>query len=259
MSTANPSSDPAVPRPAVAWSSETRSAASLLLFAHLFAVVVALTTYTQPSALQRRLHDDVFAVYLRNLHLTPYPISYPFARFHLTHALPADVDFTCQVEVDGANGEKQTVTIPAGGLLPPIRNARYQRLANAAGSLVGEELDEDAAAILPRAIGGAFLKRYGATQGEIRLRAHYLPEIEDMDRVAAGNRAPLSNFADIYQAQVFLSGGRVDILRRSTTLEVAPVETSPRSQPSPGRQPAPRQPQPQQRRPATPAAPNTTP
>jgi hypothetical protein len=219
------------PSPQVTWSSQARTAASLLLFAHLFAVVVAVTTYTQPSLLQRRLHD-LCDLYVRNLHLTAYPVSYPFARYHLTHAMPTDVDFSCEVQLQGADGDARTITIPPSGLQPLVRYRRYQSLANAAGSLAEDALDDGSAGVLPKAIGGSILKRHGATQGEIRVRAHYLPEIEDMSGVESGNREPLENFSDIYEAQVFVSDGRVDILRRSTTLEVAPAANAP-----PGAQP----------------------
>ena len=105
-----------------------------MLFVHLFAVVVAVTTYTRPSQLQRQLHE-LFAPYLRNLHLTAYPVSYPFARYYLTHALPSDVDFACQVEFQASPGETQTISIPPEGLQPLVRYRRYQLLANATGTL----------------------------------------------------------------------------------------------------------------------------
>src|SRR5262245_51297481 len=100
-SMAGPQSEPPIP-----WSSERRSWASLLLFIHLFAIVVAVTTYTRPSGLQVRLHA-LFAPYLRNLHLTPYPNSYPFARFHLTHGGRTDVDFTCEIDVQTSDGKTE--------------------------------------------------------------------------------------------------------------------------------------------------------
>lgn len=210
--------------PKVTWGSEARTAASLLLFAHLFAVIVAVTTYTRPSFLQQRLHE-VFDPYLRNLHLTAYPVSYPFARYHLTHALPIDVDFSCQVQFQDAAGHDQTISIPAAGLQPMVRQRRYQTLANAAGSMSDDEANEDAAGILVKAIGGSILKRHGAAQGTFRLRAHYLPEIEDIAGVVPGRGVPPANYRDVYEAQVLVDGDRVDVLKKSTTLEVAPVES----------------------------------
>jgi hypothetical protein len=212
--------------PQVVWGGEARTAASLLLFAHLFAVVVAVTAFTRPSFLQQRLHE-LFDPYLRNLHLTAYPASYPFARYQLTHALPTDVDFSCRVEYPAADGQEQSITIPQSDLQPPIRRRRYQGLFNAAGTLAEDESNEDAAGILPKAIGGSILKQHQAKQGTIRLRAHYLPEIEDMADIQSGRRDPRANDRDVYEAQVFVTGARVDVLRKATTLEVAPVESAP--------------------------------
>jgi hypothetical protein len=212
--------DPTNKPPAVTWSNEARTVASLLLFVHLFAAAIAAAAYTQPSFLQQRLHD-LCEPYLRNLHLTALPVSYPFARYHLTHALPSDVDFTCEVRFAGADGQ-QTVVIPPAGLLPPVRYARYQRLANAAGTLASSEQGEDAAAILLKAIGGSVLKRSGVEQGTLRVQAHYLPELEDMPSVDAGRTAPLENYANVYEADVLVSNGQVDILKKAETLEVAP-------------------------------------
>lgn len=207
--------------PATPWSAEVRSFVSLLLFAHLFALVVAVTTYTRPSQLQQKLHD-LFAPYLRNLHLTAYPVSYPFARYYLTHAMPTDVDFSCDVEFKTKQGAAETVSIPRSDLRPLVRLRRYQALANAAGTLADAEANEDYSAILPRAIAGSILKRHDAAQGTLRLRAHYIPQIEIMDDVAAGRRSP--PVSGTYEAQVFISGPTVELLKKSTTLEVAPVE-----------------------------------
>lgn len=230
---------PSEPPPPIAWSSEARSIASLLIFIHLFALLVAVTTYTRPSELQLRLHD-LFSPYLRTLHLTAYPVNYPFARYHLTHALPTDVDYNVQVDLKGADGQTETVSVPAAGLQPLIRHRRYQALANAAGTLADEESNEDYSGILPRAIAGAILKSQGATQGQVRCRAHYLPELEAMAEVDAGRREALDNYSNTYEAQVFISGNSVELLKKSRTLDVAPVESS-RSRatppPTPGARP----------------------
>jgi hypothetical protein len=219
--------------PELAWSPELRTWVSLLLFAHLFALVVAVTTYARPSGLQEQLHA-LFDPYLRNLHMTAYPVShpdspvsYPFARYHLTHATPNDVDFAVEVEIPGPDGTIEKIVIPPPAAQPLVRRRRYQALANAAGALATGETNDEYTSILPRAIAGSILKQRGATQGTVRCRAHFLPEIEAMGEVDSGRRAALENYRDIYTAQVFVSAAGVELLKKSTTLEVAPVESPP--------------------------------
>jgi hypothetical protein len=237
--------EPSAPQPpAPVWGSEARTAASLILIVHLFAVVVAVTTYTRPGPLQERLHD-LFDPYLRNLHLTAYPVSYPFARFHLTHALPNDVDFTCQVEFS-KDGKSETVSVPEPGLQPLVRYRRYQALANAAGTLADTEANEDFNAILPKSIAGSILRSRGATQGVFRCRAHYLPELEAVTEGDDGRPKAPVNDATIYEAQVLVGERTVDVLRKSETLDVAPADARRGKQPAPQRPARPQIPRGQQ-------------
>jgi hypothetical protein len=220
------------------WSPETRTWVSLLLFAHLFAVFVAVTTYTRPSLLQDRLHG-VFAPYLRILHLTALPVSYPFARFHLTHAGPVDVDFSVEVDVQNPDGSTDTLIIPPA-VQPLVRFRRYQALANAAGALASDELGEANASILPRAIAGSVLAREGAGGGVLRIRGHGLADLEDMASLEAVAQAARENVTDVYEAQIIVSPVGIELLKKSTTLETAPVESTRRRSGEPTGKGAPR-------------------
>ena len=139
------------------WSPEARTWVSLLLFVHLFAVFVAVTTYTRPSDLQEQLHEPV-----RALPAQPapdaVPVSYPFARYYLTHAAPRPTSISRAKSTSRAPSGKQRVTIPDRRLVAAIRFRRYQALANAAGSLAQPEGNEDLAGILPKAIAGSILE-----------------------------------------------------------------------------------------------------
>ncbi len=216
------------PTPAPTWSAETRTWVSLLLFVHLFAVVVAVTTYTRPSMLQERLHD-LFEPYLRNLHLTALPNSYPFARFHLTHAGTTDVDFSIEIEAQRAEGTSDVIKLPPTPLQPLIRFRRYQALTNATGSLATGEMGDAVTSILPKTIAGEVLRRENAEGGVIRIRSLGLPDFDDMGSLAAMARAARENVTNVYEAQVIISPDSVELLRKSTTLEVAPVESGNRS------------------------------
>jgi hypothetical protein len=193
----------------------------LAIFVHLFAVFVAVTTYTRPSAVQEQLHA-LFSPYLRNLQLTPYPVTYPFARYHLTHATTSDIDFTCEVDVENPGGQSETVSIPAERLWPPLRMRRYQAIANVAGALAQPEGNEDLAGVIPKAIAGSILKQRGLTQGLVRIRYRFLPDMETFD--PANPARSVGPVRELFEAQVFLSGDRIEMLKKSATLEVAPVE-----------------------------------
>ncbi len=207
------------------WSAEVRAWVSLALFAHLFAVFVAVTTYTRPSEMQSQLHR-LFAPYLRNLHLSPYLVSYPLARYDLTLGGPSDADFTCEVELEGGDVDGGIFSIPEAGLRPAVRYRRYQALATAAGSLAVDEGNDDLSGVLPGAIAGSMLQRHGATQGVVRVRAQYPPEFEQLIEAGPSRAVPVGSNRVVYEAQVFVSDAGVEVLKKSATLEVSPVESS---------------------------------
>jgi hypothetical protein len=216
------------PPPAPQWSSETRTWVSMLLFVHLFAVVIAVTTYTRPSLLQERIHT-LFQPYLRNLHLSPFPVTYPFARFHLTHGNESDIDFSIEVDVPETDGSNRTVTIPPQTLQPLVRYRRYQALANAAGTLAVGEVPSDASGVLPKAIAGSVLRRAGATGGLVRIKGFALAELDSSAAITPYASAEPPVIRDIYDAQVIVTPTSIELLRKAATLEVAPVEGARRS------------------------------
>lgn len=231
--------------PPPAWSSETRSWVSLLLFAHLFAVAIAVTSYTRPSILLDRLHG-LFSPYLRNLHLTALPTTYPYARFHLSHGGPSDADFRIEVDAERADGTTTTTSIPSGPLQPLIRLRRYQALANTAGSLASGEAAEVYAGILPKSIAASVLRQQDAQGGVIRIQSLGLPTESDMTGLAGIARAARENVGDVYEAQVLVGPLGVELLRKATTLEIAPIggAKAPSAPPANAPAPAPNAPSP---------------
>jgi hypothetical protein len=214
--------------PPVTWSPETRTWVSLLLFAHLFAVAVAVTAYTRPSNLQRQLHG-VFQPYLRNLHLTSLPNSYPFARFHLGHAGETDVDFRVEVSPRGAADPETVFQLPDAPLQPLVRLRRYQALANATGTLATGELGDAVPSVLPKTIAAYALKQLGAQGGEISVQSLGAPDPDALNNLTTIERASRESVNDIYEAQVILGPSGVELLRKATTLEVAPIEGASRN------------------------------
>ena len=221
MAQVRPSSDDA-PLPAQG----VRTTISLLLFMHLFGLVLGLTAYASPSSLQMKL-KVVFGAYLQTLNFD----FYNSARLYLTHASPTDIDFTVEVTSKGADGQVATLTLPPADLFPPQRTRRYQSLANAAGSLAtppqpGEPIDEEMAAVLPKSIAASLLARQGATSGTVKIRAHYLVSVDDFESDVIARRDPFDamRYATSYEAQVLLRPDGVDLLKTAAAGEVAPVE-----------------------------------
>jgi|GEM_PF-7027759 len=227
-----PESDPTPP---IAWSAETRTWVSLLLFAHLFAVGVAITTYTRPSNLQRQLHG-VFQPYLRNLHLTALPNSYPYARFHLGHAGETDVDFRVEVIPRGVDDPK-AFELPATPMQPLVRLRRYQALANATGTLGSGELGDAVPSILPRTIAAYALRQLGAQGGEIRIQALGAPDFDQLNNLTTIERASRETVNNVYEAQAIVVPTGVELLRKATTLEIAPIEAGRNAAPAGAKQP----------------------
>jgi hypothetical protein len=209
--------------PPIAWSPETRTWVSLLLFVHLFALGVAITAYTRPSNLQRRLHE-VFQPYLRNLHLTALPNSYPYARFHLGHGGATDVDFRVEVTPRRAGDSETAFELPSSPLQPLVRLRRYQALANAAGTLGSGELGDALPSLLPKTIGAYALRQLGVSSGEIRIQSLGAPDFEQLNNPTTIERASRENVNNIYEAQVIQGPAGVELLRKATTLEIAPIE-----------------------------------
>jgi hypothetical protein len=66
------------------------------------------------------------------------------------------------------------------------------------------------------------LKEHGATQGIVRCRPNYLPIQEAMRQLNEGRREAFEE-PPAYEAQVFVTPAGVEFLKKSTTLEIAPV------------------------------------
>ena len=80
------------------------------------------------------------------------------------------------------------------------------------------------AAFCPRRLPARFSSVTEPSAGTVLCRAHFLPDLEMMSQVDAGRRGSLENYGNVYEAQVFVSDGKVELLKKSATLEVAPVE-----------------------------------
>lgn len=207
-------------------TSTVQTVVSLLLFVYLFGVALAMLSYTSASPIEQRLLEVM--PYLKVLDIDPVH-SYPsLARWHLTHfqagdTQPVDVDFRVEITSQGEDGKEEVVTIPPPGIWPPQRLRRYQSLANVMGCVVG---NEELEGLLPKAIAGSILRQAGSRRGKIRILAHDLPSMEDLDSDRPERRDPNSSAYRrvVYEAQVLVGRDSVNLLKTSAAGEVAPVE-----------------------------------
>jgi hypothetical protein len=203
-------------------SAGVRSTLSLVLFIHLFAIAVALSSYTNPSGVQSRLRE-MLAIYAQNLNFDLNQNAYNVARFHQTHATPSDVDF--QITIESADGSRKQL-IPEDSLFPPLRQRRYQSLANAIGNMAESE---EYQAVLPRAIAASVLNDWNVKSGKFLCRGHFLPDIEFRASSDPKVQDPYSEtyYRTAYEATVVVTPDQVYVNKISTARDVAPVEQSP--------------------------------
>ncbi len=221
-----------------------RTAASLLLFVHLFAVVIAMTSRATTvdtefgpagSELLARMRRVPFLMaYLQLLELDE---SYNFA---WTQGDPLDAVHSIEVELefDDPNVEQLVIRIPQDRLRPPLRNDRHHNLALTAAALVGRDDREN---ILPQAVAENFVREHGATGGTIRIRRHFPqspPEAASLDEAVAD---PFNDryYATPYEARILVTDGVVSLLKsespgtsapaagRAATVPLPPSEASP--------------------------------
>jgi hypothetical protein len=204
-----------------------RGLVSLLLIIHLFAVGIALAAYTSASPIERRIVTTL-APYIRTFNFDLTHVFPAGARLQLTHAGPSDIDFTVSGMVRLPDKQTADWSLPRKGLRPAIRAQRDQYLANAIGSLMDRESDE-LEAILPRAISAAELRRQNAKTGSIKVTAHFLQEPEDIGGSDVKRRNPddAGFFRDVFEADVLLGPGGVDLLKKAAKGEVAPLTHKP--------------------------------
>ena len=145
--------------PAPTWSPETRTWVSLLLFVHLFAVVVAVTTLHAAQRAAGATARPVRAVLAESapdgpadqLSVRPFPSD--------ARRTDTDVDFRSRSTSQRADGSTEACHCPSRPLQPLVRLRRYQALANATGTLASGEMGDAAASILPKAIAASVLRQ----------------------------------------------------------------------------------------------------
>ncbi|MGH7139645.1 MAG: hypothetical protein ACREHD_28225 [Pirellulales bacterium] len=194
-----------------------RATVSFLIFVHLFALAVAVISNWNPSTLATRLRQNVPLVkpYLQFLAMDQ---SY-LPLYSLTFAMAEDTDMAVQVELELADGSRQTFDLPASDLRPHVRWRRDARLAETVGGLTGEAF-RNMESILPQAIAAHFVAKHGAKGGTIRCTRHLL---QDMQSAGTGDPYDDALFTRVYEARILLVGGNVQLMKKEAAAEVAPA------------------------------------
>jgi hypothetical protein len=194
-------------------SQNVRTLLSFLLFLHLFALAVAVTSSNDRSSqLELGLRKTpLLRPYLQTLFMDlPYT-------YHLTSGISDfqvnDAEMWIEVELNTRPGEPVRIP-PADGLEPRQRFNRAESLVRTTASLVGQP---DRESVLPAAIAASLLHRHGATGGTIRIMRRNLP-LEAFTAIPSTQRT-------MYEARILLVGGQVELLKTEAASESAPAAT----------------------------------
>jgi hypothetical protein len=198
-----------------------RAIISLLLVAHFFFVVVAVSANQAPSELQSRILAR-FAFYTQlfnfDLNFTPY---------YLTRGPVEDADHRLELLPEGEDAEdpQSWVVLHDVGLRGSDRYHRYQRFARVM-SFFAEQ--EDIPAFLAQAAAVHFVRQREVPPTRIRCRRH-LPQPRDLKvGGTAAQRDPndASYFQTDYEARcIIAANGSVHISKISEANQVAQPTT----------------------------------
>jgi len=217
-----------------------RSIASFLLFVHLFALAVVISSnwgpQSEPSQIRRDVRGKLWPLtaYTQILHMdSGYNFYYTYGGvLDVDHVLTSNLSPSGDPSADG-----ETVQLPETGLWPALRRRRLLRLNLA----VASQLDNDAAeSLFPRAAGAHLLAKSDATETMIRYHGILLQrpqDVGDSDPVVADPLAP-AKFRTIYEAQVWLDdNGKVQLLKSTLpeggAQQAGPAVSAPPSGPAP--------------------------
>jgi hypothetical protein len=197
--------------------STARAIISLLLVAHFFFVLVAVSANQAPSELQSRVLAR-FSFYTQlfnfDLNFTPY---------YLTHGPLEDADHRLELLPAGKDAEdpRNWIVLPDVGMQGGDRYHRYQRLAKVM-SFFAEQ--DDIPAFLAQAAAAHFVHQRAVSPTRLRCRRH-LPQPRDLKvggTVAQRDPNDASYFQTDYEARCIISAdGSVHVSKISDANQVA--------------------------------------
>lgn len=201
-------------------SDNTRAFVSLLLFIHLFIVLICLAANLIPSELEMRLLQ-LFQPYAQLLNF-----DLDGTRYYLTHATENDVDHRWEVlPVELGDGTGEGWQVLRQGLRGSERYLRYQRFADA---LAYAAESDELPSLMAEGVARHYERQLQIPLQEVRCRRHALQSFE----VAASaegtdDSANPAYLSDIYRAQVVASeSGPIRVLKREAPALEAAVKSA---------------------------------
>jgi len=211
-----------------------RTLLSFLLFVHLFALAVAISSNARPlSGLRNQLgHIPFLRPYLQVLHMD---LAY---NFHLTYALAEDTDQWIELrsaednanDLSGADSGRRMI-FPERGIAPPVRRNRYRNLMLLTYLLAQ---GENAESLLPKQIATRLFHEQGITDGTYvaNVRRRDLVSMEQAASSDADVRDPLNTPTySVYEAELWFSRDGLELNKQASALETATVRDDQPEQP----------------------------
>lgn len=228
MTSPLPGNGPAAETTAIG-ANGTRTLLSFLLFLHLAALVIGVTSNQSPSALEAKLREvPAVRAYLQLLGMD---LSYAF---HLTYFQPAqagppaleedaptDTDHFIELDLKFADGTQRQVRVPELGTSPALRFRRYERLAFNAASLVDDQTLESN---IPYRVALRVFQETNATEATIRVRRHVAPAMEAFRSPVIKVRDPADEryFRTLLEFHATYVDGVVELIKKESAGDVAP-------------------------------------
>jgi hypothetical protein len=206
-----------------------RSLISLVLFLHLFCIVISLSANLFPSALQWKLLR-LFAPYAQLLNFDLSRTPYERTAFQLIAPTVDDMDYRLEILPQGADPEDATawVNLSDDARRGTPEYERYRRLARMMVPFVTFD-DKDRAALVAQAVAAHFWRAEQVPVQQIRCRRHVaLPrEVLLSGTAAQQDENAAGYFEEVYRANVIIDGDDVDVIKIESDAQVARPTDSP--------------------------------
>jgi hypothetical protein len=212
ISSSTPSDTPGAGQP----SELTRTVVSFLVFIHLFALVVGITSNEVPSQLESELGQLKGLRQYRQALGMDLPYTYYFTRGNDPGG-ELDIDYTIEATIKRADGSTETVKFPDAEMSPHQRFHRYQKLATRLAEFAAD--DAEPLNFLAQSIAGGLLRSHDAKSLDLRCRGQLTPPAM-ADFQPDAKRDP--GVRDAYDAHAFLSGDKVELLKKESARDTAP-------------------------------------